>query len=281
MHLQQISTLNDIKCKPFLKLADFKFPFLPTLLQYVPNHFNRYHEPFLGTGSLFLAMNPHDAVLSDIHRELILCWRTIRDKPEEVVKEFRKHVLSEEYFKLIRGMEPKALSYVARAARVIYLTQAARSNVYCENKIGKFVVPFGSTKTKLVMNSINLNKVAEAVGRPGVKLEHYSFEIVLENTEKDDFVFLDPPHLCRDKPVYQAKSSDRFGFDDYKILLRIVETLTKRGVKVLLTSSDRPEIRERFRDFTIDVGTVKKRINDNGMIKVIPVNELIIYNYSL
>lgn len=276
-------SFSDIKCKPFLKLIDFKFPFLPKLFEYIPNNYNRYIEPFLGTGSLFLALEPEDAIISDIHRELVLCWRTVRDKPDEVVKEFKKHVPSREYFNILRGMNVSALSYAARAARVIYLTQAARTHAYCETRNGNFALDFGPDNTKLVLNAQNLNRVAEALSRDGVRILHNSFEMVQEHAEENDFVYLDPPHLPLGKPIYSATTRDRFTYRDYKILTRVMRNLHEVGAKVLLTTNDRPELRKLFENspFDIDVGEVKKRVRDGAEVKVVTLNELVIFNYSL
>lgn len=41
----------------------------------------RYVEPFVGAASLFFALQPRKAVLSDLNEHLIECYRAVRDKP--------------------------------------------------------------------------------------------------------------------------------------------------------------------------------------------------------
>ena len=58
--------------KPFLRWAGGKnwlIKYLPDLIKDLD--FNNYHEPFFGGGSVFFALSPDEAILSDINEELI------------------------------------------------------------------------------------------------------------------------------------------------------------------------------------------------------------------
>ncbi len=70
--------------KPFLKWAGGKSRLLAQMAPHLPRRFNRYHQPFHGSGVLFfwLGENGFDrqAFLSDGNRELINCYVCVRDK---------------------------------------------------------------------------------------------------------------------------------------------------------------------------------------------------------
>ncbi len=70
---------------PFLKWAGGKTQLLPTLLKYIPAHFDTYIEPFVGGGALFFELQPAKAILADSNPELINCYI-------EAVRKVRQHV---------------------------------------------------------------------------------------------------------------------------------------------------------------------------------------------
>ena len=54
--------------RPFIKWAGGKQALVPEVLRRVPPITGRYFEPFLGGGSVFLALRPRRAVLGDANR---------------------------------------------------------------------------------------------------------------------------------------------------------------------------------------------------------------------
>jgi site-specific DNA-adenine methylase len=73
--------------KPFLKWAGGKWHLLPILLKCAPSTFERYFEPFLGGGASFFTLCPDRAVLSDSNHELIHCYQTARERPQELIED--------------------------------------------------------------------------------------------------------------------------------------------------------------------------------------------------
>ena len=60
-----------IKAKPFVKWAGGKRQIIDKLLQYVPDEFNTYYEPFVGGGALLFELSPKKAVINDYNIELM------------------------------------------------------------------------------------------------------------------------------------------------------------------------------------------------------------------
>ncbi|MCP4128982.1 MAG: DNA adenine methylase, partial [Chloroflexi bacterium] len=76
--------------RPFLKWAGGKRQLLKDLIKRTPQNFDTYHEPFIGGGALFFALQRDNrlskAVISDINAELIDTYITIRDYVENVIE---------------------------------------------------------------------------------------------------------------------------------------------------------------------------------------------------
>ena len=77
--------------RPLLKWAGGKRQLLPALAEHYPPTFTRYIEPFVGSGAVFFdllnagRLAPGDQ-LADVNADLIGCYRTLRDRPEEVIR---------------------------------------------------------------------------------------------------------------------------------------------------------------------------------------------------
>jgi DNA adenine methylase len=79
--------------KPFLKWAGGKRQLLPEILRYLPKNIGKttYFEPFLGGGALLFELQPKQAIVNDSNRELINCYRVIKDNVEELIEVLKVH----------------------------------------------------------------------------------------------------------------------------------------------------------------------------------------------
>ncbi|GAH81046.1 unnamed protein product, partial [marine sediment metagenome] len=137
----KISLSLNHRAKPFLKWAGGKKSLLPYLLQCVPKNYENYYEPFLGGGSLYFALGPKSAHLSDLNEELINTYIQVKRNVEELIEHLQKmHYNKKEYYN-IRSINPQ--NDLERAARFIYLNKTCWNGLYRVNKKGNFNVPIG------------------------------------------------------------------------------------------------------------------------------------------
>ncbi len=136
--------------QPFLKWAGGKRQLLPVIRHYMPEKFKTYYEPFVGAGAVLFDLQPGQAVINDINEELINCYRVIKDSPQALLEDVRKHRNEKEYFYAVRALdrspEYKALSPVERASRIIYLNKSCYNGLFRVNSKGEFNTPFGKYK---------------------------------------------------------------------------------------------------------------------------------------
>lgn len=128
--------------KPFLRWAGGKnwlIKYLPGLIKDLD--FNNYHEPFFGGGSVFFALSPDGAILSDINEELINTYVEVRDNVESVIKIIDEWAVNEDQYYVIRSEEPD--DSIRRAARFIYLNRTSFNGIYRVNRKGQYNVPYG------------------------------------------------------------------------------------------------------------------------------------------
>lgn len=74
------------RLKPFIKWAGGKEKELPIIFDNLPNNFNRYVEPFVGGGSVYLSIDCKLSVINDKSDELMLLYKFIKQNNVEFHK---------------------------------------------------------------------------------------------------------------------------------------------------------------------------------------------------
>lgn len=72
--------------KPFIKWAGGKEKELPIILNNLPSSFNRYVEPFVGGGAVYLNINCSNSIINDKSDELMLLYKMIKNSDKEFFK---------------------------------------------------------------------------------------------------------------------------------------------------------------------------------------------------
>jgi DNA adenine methylase len=76
-------------CPPksqLLKWVGNKQKFASEITGYFPSTYNRYFEPFLGSGAILATVAPHNGMASDIFGPLMEIWNMLRSNPEELIQ---------------------------------------------------------------------------------------------------------------------------------------------------------------------------------------------------
>ena len=269
------------EARPFVKWAGGKTQLLNNLTELAPSEFNNYYEPFLGGGAFFFKLHSLGKIkksfLNDINQELVNAYKTIKEKPQELINELSsgKYANEEKTFYKIREENPK--SNIERAARFIYLNKTAFNGLYRVNAQGKFNVPFGKYSNPKIPDAENI--LASSTALQTDEITCLDFEDAVEKAGKNDFVYFDPPYQPISKTSkftnYTAKG---FGEGDQARLFRIFKRLAKKGCFVMLSNSYSEIIKELYGEFNATIVLASRAINckaeGRGKIK-----ELLITNY--
>ena len=120
---------SSISPRPFLRWAGSKRLLLTHLAEFIPPKFDRYFEPFLGSGSLFFLLSPRQATLSDSCSELIDTFCAVRSGAPAILKYLNSMDLNPDEFYRIRSN--RSSDRLKRAAEFIYLNRGC-STVFTE-----------------------------------------------------------------------------------------------------------------------------------------------------
>jgi len=76
--------------KTFFKWQGNKSKHLKYILPELPSQYNTYIEPFIGSGALFLHLDPEKWIMNDLNQDNISMWELVKNNPEYIKKEFLK-----------------------------------------------------------------------------------------------------------------------------------------------------------------------------------------------
>lgn len=230
--------------KPFLRWAGGKKWLVKHLSKLLPkNGFRNYHEPFLGGGSIFLAIRPSgEAFLSDLNVELISTYISLRNDPECIIAILKTFKNTEHFYYKIRDKE-YADPY-EQAARFIYLNQTSFNGIYRVNLRGEYNVPYGY-RSKRFLEADSLRSVSQLLR--DATLSHGDFKNIKGNLRSKDLVFLDPPYTVSHNDNGFIKYNQKlFSLDDQRRLSSLIDFIKKKGAYYILTNAAHRTIEEIF-----------------------------------
>jgi len=288
--------------RPLLKWAGGKRQLLPHLRPLYPARFNRYIEPFLGSGAVFFDLYSAQRLagrrgrLADANPDLVGCYSVLRDAPEKVIAALER--LADEhrrrgdscYYEVrdtrFNPARAGSAAYTpALAAMLIYLNRTGFNGLFRLNRRGEFNVPVGRYANPTICDATHLRRVAAALRQPGITVELASFEQVLQDAGPGDFVYCDPPYAPLSRTASFAHyTAGGFSADDQRRLQQAVIAAAHKGALVVLSNSSAPEIAAAYgsgdaRRAGLRVRRVaaKRAINSRAVGRG-PVDELLVTN---
>lgn len=292
--------------KPFLKWAGGKTQLINEIENALPQEITNlkftYVEPFVGSGAVLFWMldnfpNLENAVINDINADLINTYKTIAEKPKELISILE--ILQNEFHALEGNEDNKKTYYYEKrtqynsrkeeqsgqAALFIFLNRTCFNGLYRVNRKNEYNVPMGGYKRPTICNTENILAVHEALKK--VEILCGDFEQTLDYATENSFFYFDPPY----KPLSETSSFNSYAKDEFndeeQIRLRdFCAKLEQYGHKWMLSNSDvkgkNPDdtfFDDIYSNFLIERVDAKRSINANpnkrGKLK-----ELLITNYT-
>ena len=243
-----------------------KTSILHILYALFPLSYERYIEPFGGSGSVLLGKPWQDSfeVFNDCNGNLVNLFRCMRDRPLAFIRELGfLHLNSRDDFKMLKRFfrkeefddaflqEEMKLTDILlpepEAAEVRELMQAAKQD-HDLRRAAMFLklirYSYSSGGKSYACQPFNLRSLfglIEEFSRrcENVIIENQDFEVLIKHYDRPGgFVYCDPPYFSSEY-VYDCG----FTWEDH---LRLHRTLTGAKGKFLLSYNDCPEIRELY-----------------------------------
>ncbi|MGA2448100.1 MAG: DNA adenine methylase [Polyangiaceae bacterium] len=251
--------------RPFIKWAGGKRQLLPALIERVPESYGTYFEPFVGGGALFFSQRPGQAVLADVNTRLIRTYRGVRDHVDEVIGLLRDYPHDSKFYYDLRQRDIDSASDAEVAAWFIYLNKTGYNGLYRVNRGNGFNVPFGRYANPTICDEPTLRACSAALA--GVeRLLVSDFEVAVADATRGDFAYFDPPYVPLSiTSSFTSYTSQGFGLEDQIRLRDLARRLKKRGVRVLLSNSSTPFVRDLYaEDFDVEEVLATRMVNSKA-----------------
>ena len=205
-------------------------------------------EPFVGGGSVALALQPRHLIAGDANQELISFFEVARDDPVGVLERALAWPDDEETFRAIREFRPASLH--EHAARFLYLNRTAFLGMYRVNRRGEFNVPYGGGG-RLAISDLSPRLVGLSATLNRATLFCDDFETVLGKCSGDEMVFLDPPYGTGDDKPFSRYSDQPFTLFDHERMASAADRLCELGCPVTVALPAQGPVLELFGNYRV------------------------------
>lgn len=231
---------------PFLKWPGGKRWFIQRHMSELPTTFNRYFEPFMGSASVFFALRPDQATLSDQNAELVNLFNQMKVRHKQLHQALVEHAKfhSEPYYYSVRSNVPT--DALNRAARTLYLNRSCFNGIYRVNMRGEFNVPKGS-KEDVLLDTDNFSETARALR--AARIVRGDFEKIIAQAQKGDLIFADPPYTVQHNNNGFINYNEKlFSWNDQQRLAKSLRHACERGAHVVATNANHASVVKLFKD---------------------------------
>lgn len=300
--------------KPFLKWVGGKTQIIHDVLALFPKQIHNYHEPFLGGGSVLLALLSDKSITvsgriyaSDINPHLIAIYKNIQHHPEQLIEEVKKltdayakcsgsvvnrapvsikeaMTSPESYYFWIRShfnlitkdaVHMTILASIQASAMLLFLNKTCFRGLYREGPRG-FNVPFGNYKNPTIIDEAHIREVSALIRDVIFTCEPYTGSLVrVSGNPAGDFVYLDPPYAPENSTSFVSYTANGFSLEDHKILFSICDNIEAR---MLMSNSDVALVNEAFAGPQYTKKTISCKRSINSKSPESRTNEVLVTN---
>jgi DNA adenine methylase len=251
------------------------------IVEYLPESFAEFREPFIGGGSVFIYLKQKFPDLkfwiNDLNQELFLFWEIAQTDISQLVQEV--HYIKNKYtdgkllFTELTSVDVNNLSDLERAVRFFVLNRITFSGTV---ESGGFSQE--AFHKRFTYSSIERLGKLETILTKDIQITNLDYSELINAQGENVFLFLDPPYFSATKSKLYGKDGDLHISFDHQ---RFAEILQQCPYKWLITYDDSPQIRENFKYANIYEWELQYGMNNYKQGRAAKGKELFITNYEI
>ena len=254
-----------ISSRPFLKWPGGKYRLVERISKALGDG-NRLIEPFVGSGAIFLNTNYDQYLLADNNPDLINLYETLHQEGEQFIEEvrplFQPETNNAETYYSLRDDFNSSKDIRHKSALFIYLNRHCYNGLCRYNQSGGFNSPFGRYK-KPHFPEATMQAFHQKARHATIQLS--CFTETMQQAKEGDIVYCDPPYVPLSKTAnFTNYSAEGFGMDKQIELAELANELATKGVKVVISNHDTPEIRDLYKGSKITQFDVPRFISQDA-----------------
>lgn len=251
--------------RPFLKWPGGKYRLIERISKALgPGE--RLVEPFVGSAAVFLNTQFDDYLLADNNPDLINLFQILNEEGESFIEYvgqlFRPETNQADAYYEYRKIFNSTPDLRLKAALFIYLNRHCYNGLCRYNKTGGFNSPFGRYKKP--------HFPVETMRHFVQKSQHATFQIAnfidtMHEASSGDIVYCDPPYMPLSKTAsFTDYSAGGFGWNEQVQLAKSARQLADRGVRVIISNHNTPEVRKLYKGARISQFDVPRFISQDA-----------------
>jgi len=264
-----------LAAKPILKWAGGKQAIAEYLAAQFPSPTAVYFEPFVGGGSVLVAVGPKRAIVADMNEWLIDTYLAIREDWERVASILDGMRNTKSEYLRIRAIQPSTLDLFQRAAHLVYLNKTCFRGLFRVNQRNQFNVPYGGYDRRYYDRD---NFEAFAAALKHVQVFCCDFELSIADAVARDFIYFDPPYYkLGGYSDFNRYTRLQFREKDHIRLAAVCRELDRKGVRWAVSNSDTAFVKTLFKGYRMSCVANRREINLRSQDR--DISELLITNY--
>jgi DNA adenine methylase len=263
-----------------MKWVGGKTQIIQEVMAHFPPEMAYYHEPFVGGGSVLLALLTHknnglirvsgNIYASDLNANLIALYKNIQSDPDTFIAEVKR--LTDDYAKCsgtlinrqastleealtspesyyfwvrsqFNALPPEQRKSARASAMLLFMNKTGFRGLYREGPKG-YNVPFGNYKNPSILDEHHIRAVSVLIRE--VIFTHANFADSLAHLGSGDFVYLDPPYAPENANSFVSYTADGFDVDQHKKLFLLCGAMKEKNVKMLMSNADVTMVKDAF-----------------------------------
>ena len=197
---------DKMKFQPVIKWSGSKRSQSEEIIKRFPKEIDTYYEPFIGGASILFQLLHSDIkvnnyICSDINKDLINLWNTIKDNPSLLIKRYGEmwNELNadedmdrkKQYFNKVRAR----FNEHRQSMDFLFLSRTCVNGLIRYNGKGEFNTSFHLTRKGIIPKTFNkiILQWSEVLNKNNVKFVHRSYIDLI--SKEGDFIYLDPPYI--------------------------------------------------------------------------------------
>ncbi|BAZ30605.1 D12 class N6 adenine-specific DNA methyltransferase [Cylindrospermum sp. NIES-4074] len=253
---------------------------LNQIVDYLPESFSEFREPFVGGGSVFIHLSQKYPDLkiwiNDLNPELYFFWHfaqfDLAQLVSEVIQIKNKFTDGKLLFKELTSVDINNLSALKRAVRFFVLNRITFSGTV---ESGGFSQE--AFHKRFTVSSIERLEKLENLLTGNIKVTNLDYSHLLDAVGKDVFLFLDPPYFSANKSKLYGKDGSLHTSFDHQ---RFAEILKQCPHRWLITYDDCQQIRDNFKWANMCEWELQYGMNNYKQGGAAKGKELFISNYE-
>lgn len=241
-----------------LKWVGNKYRYAHTITSFFPARYNKYIEPFVGTGAVLATLAPKRAIAGDVLTPLIDLLRLLQNEPQTLINYYAKVISSfNQDRKKIYAEILKRYNASPNGLDLLVLSRTCYGGVVRFTKEGTMSTPIGPHKpmspeafAAIVLEWRERLKNTFFLNKP--------FTETISMAAEGDLVYCDPPYIDSQSILYGAQSFD------FAELIEQIQRCKNRGINVALSIDGKKKSGSKTIKIEIPPGLFEREVYLSG-----------------